>query len=92
MPITTIKVDSAVRDRLASVARARGVTMSALLKDAAEKLEAEQRWTEIEAAYTRLQREDQEGWVEYLSELAEWDAGVGDPDAAAAQEWPELNH
>jgi len=31
MSMTTIKVDSAVRDRLVGVARARGTTMGALL-------------------------------------------------------------
>ncbi|MQA85426.1 MAG: hypothetical protein GEV03_12565 [Streptosporangiales bacterium] len=91
MSITTIKVDSSVRDRLAQVARARGTTMSALLSEAAERLEADQRWAEIEAAYERLQREDPTGWAEYLDELAEWDAATTGADPAAAEEWPEYN-
>jgi hypothetical protein len=91
MPITTIKVDTVVRDRLASVARARGVTMTVLLSDVAARLEADQRWAEIEAAYARLQRDDPEAWAEYLGELAEWDTVGGVPDNLAAQEWPEYN-
>lgn len=89
MSTTTIKVDSAVRDRLAGVARARGTTMSALLDAESLRLEAEQRWTEIDAAYLRIQRDDPDGWHDYLEELAEVTAG--EPDSAAAREWPEYN-
>ena len=91
MSTTTIKVDSAIRDRLAHLARARGTTMGTLLSDVVERLEAEQRWSEIEAAYVRMQREDPGGWAEYLGELAEWEAGTVGTDTTAAQEWPEYN-
>ncbi|MGH3754291.1 MAG: CopG family transcriptional regulator [Pseudonocardiaceae bacterium] len=91
MTITTIKVDSATRDRLAHLARARGTTMSALLSDVAERLETEQHWSDIEAAYERMQREDPDGWAEYLGELAEWQVSTATTDTAAAQEWPEYN-
>lgn len=87
--MTTIKVDSAVRDRLACVARARGTTMGSLLDAESRRLEAEQRWSEIEAAYQRMQRDDPAEWADYLGELAEVTAG--EPDTAAAQEWPEYN-
>ncbi|MGH3696369.1 MAG: hypothetical protein ACRDRX_20645 [Pseudonocardiaceae bacterium] len=89
MHTTTIKVDRAVRDRLACIARARGVTMGALLDTESRRLEAEQRWTDIECAYERLQRDDPEGWRDYLGELAEVTAD--EPDATAAQEWPEYS-
>jgi hypothetical protein len=91
MSVTTIKVDSTVRDRLASVARARGTTMGALLADLAQRLEDEQRWTEIEGAYDRLRTQDPERWREYLAELAEWDTVGAEPDPAAAEEWPDYN-
>lgn len=91
MPTTTIKVDSATRDRLAHLAQSRGTTMGALLSEVAERLEAEQRWSDIEAAYQRIQREDPHGWADYLDELAEWQAGTTVTDTAAAQEWPEYN-
>jgi predicted transcriptional regulator len=90
MTTTTIKVDSAVRDRLALVARARGVTMTVLLQQMSLQLQAEQNWADIEAAYGRLQREDPEGWEEYLSELRAWDTVPADPGDAAT-EWPEFN-
>jgi predicted transcriptional regulator len=91
MPTTTIKVDGAVRDRLAQVARARRVTLGALLSDIADQLERDEHWAEIEAAYERIQRDDPAGWADYLAELAEWDAGTMPFDASAAEEWPELN-
>lgn len=90
MSTTTIKVDTAVRDRLADVARARGTTMTALLYDMSLDLQAQQEWGDIEAAYERLQRDDPQGWAEYVAELAEWDAACTDPGDAAA-EWPEYN-
>lgn len=87
--MTTIKVDQAVRDRLAGIARARGTTMGALLDVASRRLEAEQRWAEIDAAYERIRQEDPTGWQDYLDELAE--VSSGEPDTAAAREWPEYN-
>jgi hypothetical protein len=89
MSMTTIKVDSAVRDRLVGVARARGTTMGALLGFESRRLETEQRWSEIEAAYDHMQRDDPAGWADHLGELAEVTAS--EPDTAAAQEWPEYN-
>jgi hypothetical protein len=90
MSMTTIKVDRTVRDRLACVARARGTTLGALLDAESRRLETEQRWAEIESAYQRVQRDDPEGWQEYLGELAEWETGT-EPDTTAAEEWPEHN-
>jgi antitoxin MazE7 len=92
MPMTTMKVDSEIRDRLAKVARARGVTIGSLLLTAAEQLEDDLDWDEIDAAYERLQREDPSGWQEYLNELAEWEnADLDDLTKNAADEWPEFN-
>lgn len=88
MPPTTIKVDSAVRDRLAEVARAQGKTMGALLADVADRLAAEQRDREVREACARMQRDDPQGWQDYLHELTvvEFDAAA---DGSAADEWPE---
>jgi predicted transcriptional regulator len=89
MSVTTIKVDSAVRDRLAGIARARGTTMGALLEQESRRLEVEQHWSEIEAAHRRMQLEDPGAWGEYISELTE--VTTGEPDTSAAEEWPEYN-
>jgi hypothetical protein len=64
--------------------------MGELLATVADRLEAEQEWLEIEAAYARLKREDPTGWQEYLRELTEWEAD-SEPDTTATSEWPEYN-
>lgn len=89
MTMTTIKVDRAVRDRLASIARVRGTTMGALLDSESRRLEIEQRWAVIEDFYQAMQRDDPAGWRDYLGELA--DLAAGEADATAAEEWPEYN-
>lgn len=65
--------------------------MGALLDEAARRYETEQRWADIEDAYARLQRENPQGWLDYLGELAEWDTTDAEEDAEAAEEWPEYN-
>lgn len=88
--MTTIKVDADVRDQFASVARARGLSMAALLRDVATELEERQRWAVIEASYERLRTSDPQAWSEYLAELDGWDSAAADPGDAVA-EWPEYN-
>jgi antitoxin MazE7 len=90
MTATTIKVDTAVRDCLASIARARGITMAALLRQVCSELEARQEWIIIEASYERLRRQDPQAWVAYLSDLEAWDSVTSGLDDAAS-EWPEYN-
>lgn len=63
--------------------------MGGLLDRESRRLEAEERWCGIEAAYRRMQHEDPDGWSEYLAELAVVTAG--EPDETAAEEWPEYN-
>ncbi|MDQ3989305.1 MAG: hypothetical protein M3291_08935 [Actinomycetota bacterium] len=63
--------------------------MGALLDVESRRLEAQQRWTDIETAYAHIQRNDPAGWQDYLGELTEVTAG--EPDSTAAEEWPEYN-
>jgi len=88
--MTTIKVDTTVRDRLALVAKARGETMASLLRDVTSELEARMRWTLIEASYQRLRQEEPDDWADYLAELDAWESATSDP-GNAAEEWPEFN-
>jgi len=90
MTATTTKVDTAVRDCLASVASARGITMAALLRDVCSELQARQEWAIIEASYERLKREDPQGWAEYVTDLETWESVASDL-GDAAREWPEYN-
>lgn len=88
MSVTSIKVDSAVRDRLAAVARVQGVTMTALLERVSRDLESEQQWRDIEAAYDRLRDDDPRGWADYLGDLEALEGLSTDPGDVTA-EWPE---
>ncbi|MFF1870285.1 hypothetical protein [Kitasatospora herbaricolor] len=78
MTLTTIKVQSNVRDELAHLAADElgGVTLGAAL----EHLLTEHRKAQVLAAYTRLHT-NPEAWADYQSELNEW-------DTAAAGEGP----
>jgi len=88
--MTSIKVDTTVRDRLALVAKARGETMASLLRDVTSELEARMRWTLIEASYQRLREQEPDDWADYLAELDAWESAASDP-GNAAEEWPEFN-
>jgi predicted transcriptional regulator len=94
MSITTIKVDSEVRDRLSEVARKRGTTMGALLDELSRQAEEAAWWAEVYEGYERL-RANKGEWADYLAELRSWtDApggGVWSDHAAAREEWPEYN-
>lgn len=95
MSVTTIKVDTAVRDRLSALARKRDLTLGDLVNELVAKAEYEQYWADIDASYARLQA-DPEEWADYMAELHSWTDAV-DPDSiwsdhqAAREEWPEYN-
>ncbi|MGQ0625360.1 MAG: hypothetical protein ACT4PP_12025 [Sporichthyaceae bacterium] len=89
MTTTTIKVEAVVRDRIAAVARARGISMGALLDVESRRLAEAERWSQIQDDCERLRRDDPAGWADYLQELS--DVAIGEGDPAAAQEWPEYN-
>jgi hypothetical protein len=76
--VTTIKVETDVRDALARVATddLGSVTLNAALAH----LLTEHRKAAILAAYARLEV-DPSAWSEYESELAEWDGATGDGSA-----------
>lgn len=71
MTMTTIKVDSDLRDRINDAARTRGVTAGALLRDVFGRWDREQRFAAIREAMART---PPERMASYLAEAAEWDA------------------
>jgi len=75
MTVTTIKVETGVRDDLARVASDElgGVTLNAALAH----LLTEHRKATALAAYARLAA-DPSGWKDYESELGEWGGLAGD--------------
>ena len=88
---TTIKLDAAIRDELAVVAKEElgGVTLgdalAALLKEHRQAAMVRQ----LHADYARLQR-DPEEWADYMAELESLN-GLHEVDTTAAEEWPEYN-
>jgi hypothetical protein len=82
MTSTTIKVDTAVRDRLASLARERGTTMGALLTEATEALERQAFFTRAKEQLDQLRRDDPDGWKTDRAESQSWQAGT-DRDSLA---------
>lgn len=85
--MTTIRVETDVRNRLAARARAHGRSLGAEL----QALLDEMMWQGIEAGYRRL-AEHPEEMAAYRAEAAGWtSAGLGELAATAAAEYPEYN-
>ncbi|MFD4266242.1 hypothetical protein [Rhodococcus sp. NPDC058481] len=70
MPMTTIKLDTAIRDRLKEEARARGITLGTLLGELVSISERETRFAAIGAAIASTGEAELE---DYLAETGEWD-------------------
>jgi predicted DNA-binding ribbon-helix-helix protein len=92
MSDTTIRLDSAVRDKLRALADEDHVTLGDLLSRLAEREQYQREMRRANEVMDLMRREDPEAWQEYLSELHEFEAGTsldGLPPAAA--EWPGYN-
>ena len=87
MAMTTIRVETEVRDRLAARAHAHGRSLGAELGAMLDDL----MWQGIEDGYRRLAADEAESAV-YRAEAAEWTgADLGGLAAIAAEEYPEYN-
>jgi plasmid stability protein len=87
MAMTTIRVETAVRDRLAARAQAHGRSLGAELSVMLDEMT----WQGVEAGYRRLAADGEE-LAAYRAEAAEWtSAGLGGLAATAAEEYPEYN-
>lgn len=85
--MTTIRVETEVRDRLAARARAHGRSLGAELSAMLDDL----MWQGIEDGYRRLAADEAESSA-YQAEAAEWTgADLGGLAATAADEYPEYN-
>jgi predicted transcriptional regulator len=76
MSATTIKVDSSVRDRLAVLARERGVSMGALLLEATERLERDAFFARAQAQLEQLRQEHPDAWESDRAESRAWQQGT----------------
>ena len=87
MAMTTIRVESEVRDRLAARAQVHGRSLGAELGAMLDDL----MWRGVEDGYRRLAANDAE-FAAYRDETAEWTgADLGGLAATAAEEYPEYN-
>jgi plasmid stability protein len=84
--MTTIRVESEVRDRLAARAHAHGRSLGAELSAMLDDL----MWRGVEDGYRRLAASDVE-FAAYRDETAEWTGADLSGLATAAEEYPEYN-
>ncbi len=82
MSATTIKVSSALRDRLNAFAAEQGLTAGSMV----EKLLDDYLWRQtVEVAARQMRAMTDEERAEYMAEFAEWD--VTDPDGLTDEPW-----
>ena len=92
MSETTIRVDSAVRDKLRALADEDHVTLGDLLNRMAEREHYQRDMRRANEVMEEMQREDPQAWQDYVSELSSFEAGTArDGLTVAATEWPEFN-
>jgi predicted transcriptional regulator len=86
---TTIRVSVKTRDRLADIARKEGRAMTEVLNEAIADYEQKLFWQTLNEQIERTQREDPEGWAEYLAEREAW-LGSRPRSRQIAPEWEGL--
>jgi hypothetical protein len=92
MSDTTIRLDSAVRDKLRALAEEDHVTLGDMVSRLAEREQYQRDMRRANEVMDRMQREDPAAWQEYVSELRAFEAGTSrDGLTAAASDWPEYN-
>jgi hypothetical protein len=92
MSDTTIRLDSAVRDKLRALADEDHVTLGDLLARLAEREQYQREMRRANEVMERMEREDPQGWQDYLSELRGFEGGtMRDGLSDATAEWPEFN-
>lgn len=92
MSDTTIRLDSAVRDKLRALADEEHVTLGDLLGRLAEREHYQREMRRANEVMDRMRSEDPEAWQEYLSELHSFEASTsGDGLVEAESDWPEYN-
>jgi hypothetical protein len=92
MSDTTIRLDSAVRDKLRALADEDHVTLGDLLARLVEREQYQREMRRANEVMERMEREHPQAWQDYLSELRRFEGGtVRDGLSDAAAEWPEYN-
>jgi hypothetical protein len=92
MSDTTIRLDSAVRDKLRALADEDHIALGELLGRLAEREQYQREMRRANDLMDTMRHEDPAAWQEYRSELDAFDIGTArDGIAAGAAEWPEYN-
>jgi hypothetical protein len=92
MSETTIRLDTAVRDKLRALAEEDHVALGDLLSRLAEREQYQRDMRRANEVMDRMRREDPAAWREYVSELGAFEDGTAsDGLTAAASDWPEYN-
>lgn len=74
--LTSLKVPVHVRDRLATAAKARGLTVRALLDELSRHAVDEALMARATAEMARLRDSDPQEWASYLDEGQSWEQGT----------------
>jgi hypothetical protein len=92
MSDTTIRLDSAVRDKLRALADEEQITLGDLLGRLAERELYQREMRRANDVMDQMRREDPAAWQEYLSELRTFEAATADDGlTAATSDWPEYS-
>jgi len=92
MSDTTIRVDSAVRDKLRALAEEDHTTLGDLLERLTEREQYQREMCRANELMERMAHAEPDAWHEYLDELHAFEQGaVADGLGDAATEWPEFN-
>lgn len=76
--LATVKVPPEVRDRLAAAARARGLSVRALVDELSRQALDAALLERAAAQQARLRDENPEEWEDYLAEGRVWDEGASE--------------
>jgi hypothetical protein len=88
MGMTSMQIDSRVRDELATIAEAEFDGVS--LGETVRRLVKEHKFNQINRRYEEL-RADPDEWASYQAEARLTDNAAGDGLPSAAEEYPEYN-
>jgi hypothetical protein len=92
MSDTTVRLDSAVRDKLRALADEEHITLGDLLERLAEREQYQREMRRANEVMDRMRHEDPAAWQEYVSELRGFETGTArDGLSAAVTDWPEYN-
>ncbi|MGC8511523.1 MAG: hypothetical protein ACP5P1_00585 [Acidimicrobiales bacterium] len=77
--LTSLKVSPEVRDRFAAAAKARGLTVRALLDQLSRQVADSALMDQAARQMSRLLEADPEAWDDYLAEGAQWEQTTTEP-------------